>query len=177
MVAMWYPFEIDDEIASACLQGCRGRRLPGLYRQVLEMETGISDAPSGRRRDRIAWRGRWRRRRCRRTGAKLRLQGRDAGAQHLVLLARQPGHVLDRLELLALDQVEVPQPLLRLRLEHGVDLALDALRDASGIVHQAGDLVEETVAGLGHGQAPKTACLLPISKDGDRSEEHTSELQ
>ncbi len=59
-------------------------------------------------------------------------------------------------ELLALDQVEVAQPLLRLRLEHGIDFALDALCDAGGIIHQAGDLVEETVAGLGHGQAPET---------------------
>src|SRR5215471_6945511 len=121
------------------------------------METGISD-PSGRRRGRIAGRRRGRWWRCRRSGTKLRLQRGDAGPQHFAFLAREPGHVLDRLELLALDQVEVAQPLLRLRLEHGVDLALDTLRDAGRIVHQAGDLVEETVAGLGHRQAPKTAC-------------------
>src|SRR5262249_54817781 len=99
------------------------------------------------------------------TAGELRLQGREPGPQHLVLLTRQPGHILDRLELLALDQIEVAQPLLGLGLEHGIDLALDALRDTGGIVHQAGDLIEETVAGLGHGSAPETA--FTGMKNGD----------
>src|ERR1700676_2561456 len=38
--------------------------------------------------------------------AERRLQCRDAGLERFVFLARQAGHVLDRLEILALDQVE-----------------------------------------------------------------------
>jgi hypothetical protein len=37
--------------------------------------------------------------------AELRLQRDDPRLQRLVFLARQPGHVLDRLELLALDDI------------------------------------------------------------------------
>src|SRR5262249_37294281 len=43
-------------------------------------------------------------------------------------------------------------PPLGLVLEHSVELALDPLRDAGGVVHEAGDLVEEAVAGLSHGK-------------------------
>src|SRR5216683_6606694 len=82
--------------------------------------------------------------------AELGFQRRDARLQRLVLLARQPRHVLDRLELLALDDVEVAQDLFGLIADHGVDLTLDALGGAGGVVHQAPDLVEKPVAGLGH---------------------------
>ena len=54
---------------------------------------------------------------------ELGLQRRDTGLQRLVFLAREPGHLLDRLELLALDQIEVAQPFLRLGADQGVDLA------------------------------------------------------
>src|SRR6266540_5428316 len=99
-------------------------------------------------------RRRWRRGRRGRSvlpSGELRLQRRNAHLEQLVLLARDAGHVLDRLELLALDQVEIAQPLLGLVLEHGVELALDALGDAGGVIHQAGDFIEEAVGGLGHG--------------------------
>src|SRR5215472_16165470 len=81
---------------------------------------------------------------------ELRLEGSDARLQGLVLLAGKPRHVLDSLELLALDQVEIGEPALGLGAEHGLDLAADTLRDAGGIVHQPRNLVEEAVAGLGH---------------------------
>src|SRR5262245_14049297 len=141
-------------------QGCAG-----LYPQRVEMETEIRDQiRSGYRRRWISRRGRrWGR--CRWTSREPRLQGSEPGPQHLVLLTCQPGYLLDRLELLAFDQIEVAQPLLRLGLEHGVDLALDPLRDAGSIVHQARDLVEKAVAGLGHGSAPETA--VTSLKNGD----------
>src|SRR5580698_8433318 len=82
--------------------------------------------------------------------AQFGLQRRDPGLQRLVFLARQPGHVLDRLELLALDDVEVAQDLFSLVAYDGIDLALDALGGAGGVVHQAADLVEKPIAGLGH---------------------------
>ncbi len=59
---------------------------------------------------------------------ELGLQRCDPGLQRLVFLARQAGHVLDRLELLALDHVEVAQNALGLSAHHGVELALGALR-------------------------------------------------
>src|ERR1700704_5369514 len=82
--------------------------------------------------------------------AQFRFQRGDARFQGLVLLARQPRHVLDRLEFLALDDVEVAQEFFGLVADHRVDLALDALRGAGGVVHQAPDLVEKPIAGLGH---------------------------
>src|ERR1700675_48345 len=68
-----------------------------------------------------------------------------------ISLARQPGHVLDRLEILALDQVEIAQDALRLVAEQRLDLAPHALRGAGRVVHQPRDLVEKPVCGLDHG--------------------------
>src|SRR5580698_9602547 len=82
--------------------------------------------------------------------AQFGLQRRDPGLQRLVFLARQPGHVLDRLELLALDDIEVAQDFFGLVAHHGIDLALDTLGRAGGVVHQPADLVKEPIAGLGH---------------------------
>src|ERR1700686_356083 len=83
--------------------------------------------------------------------AECRLQRRDAGLERLVFLTRQAGHVLDRLEILALDHVEIAQDALRLVAEQRLDLAPHALRGAGGVVHQPRDLVEEPVRGLDHG--------------------------
>src|SRR6202140_3593792 len=83
--------------------------------------------------------------------AERRLQRRDAGLERFVFLARQAGHVLDRLEILALDHVEIAQDALRLVAEQRLDLAPHALRGAGGVVHQPRDLVEEPVCGLDHG--------------------------
>src|ERR1700690_1910063 len=82
--------------------------------------------------------------------AEFGLQHRDARLQRLVFLARQPRHVLDRLELLALDDVEVAQDFFGLIADYGIDLALDALGGSGGVVHQAPDLVKKPIAGLGH---------------------------
>src|SRR5450830_1379438 len=85
---------------------------------------------------------------------RLGLQRRDARLQGLVLLARQAGHFLDRLEFLALDHVEVAQDALGLGPEQSVEFAPHPLRDPGGIVHQARHLVKNAVAGLGHGLPP-----------------------
>src|SRR5215468_8299930 len=76
-----------------------------------------------------------------RRAAGLALQRRDPCLQRFVLLARKARHVLDRLELLALDHVEVAQDLFDLVAPERVDLALDALGCARGVVHQPSDLV------------------------------------
>src|SRR5262245_25503841 len=78
----------------------------------------------------------------------------DARLQRLVFLARQARHVLDRLELLALDDVEIAQEFFGLVAHHRVELALHALCRTRGVIHQATDLVEKPVVGLGHGETP-----------------------
>src|ERR1019366_5035627 len=98
--------------------------------------------------------------RRRRRDAELGFQHGDARLQRLVFLARQPRHVLDRLELLALDDVEVAQDFFGLIADHGVDLALDALGGARGVIHQTPDLVEKPIAGLGHLWGSPVGCEL-----------------
>src|SRR6185295_5926913 len=51
---------------------------------------------------------------------------------------------------LALDEVEVAQDAFGLVANDRIDLALDALGGAGGVVHQTADLVEKPIAGLGH---------------------------
>src|SRR5229473_1383503 len=93
--------------------------------------------------------------RRRRRNAEFCFQRRDARFECLVFLASQPRHVLDRLELLALDDIEVAQDFFGLIADHRIDLTLDALGGAGGVIHQAPDLVEKPIAGLGHlGESP-----------------------
>src|ERR1700736_1214194 len=99
--------------------------------------------------------------------AELGFQRTDARFQRLVFLARQPRHVLDRLELLALDDVEVAQKFFGLIAHQRIDLALDALGGARGVVHQAADLVEKTIAGLGHVNLRSTGQLAGKSDNGN----------
>ncbi len=87
---------------------------------------------------------------CVEAAAELCFQRGDARLQRFVLLARDPGHFLHRLEILALDHVEIAQDALGLALEQGVELAPHARSDAGGIVHQPRHLVENPAAGLGH---------------------------
>src|SRR6267154_3890960 len=79
------------------------------------------------------------------------LQFRQSGLESLVFFPRQARHLLDGLEFLALDQIEIPQPLLGLSLEQGIDLAPEPLGYAGGVVHQSRDLVEKAIGGLSHG--------------------------
>src|SRR3954453_18686696 len=65
--------------------------------------------------------------------AELAFQYGDTRLQQIIFLACDPRHVLDRLELLTLHNVEVAQDLLRLVADHRVDLALDALSRAGGV--------------------------------------------
>src|SRR6266851_5368731 len=100
--------------------------------------------------------------------AELGFQRRDARLQRLVLLARQPRHVLDRLELLALDDVEVAQDFFGLIADHRIDLTLDALGGTGGVIHQAPDLVEKPIAGLGHLKNLRSAANWKVwSDNGD----------
>src|SRR5262245_7070249 len=78
----------------------------------------------------------------------------DARLERLVLLARQPRHLLDRLELLALDQIEVAQDAFGLVANDGFDLTPHARGGACRVVHQPRDLVEEAVGGLRHHRFP-----------------------
>src|SRR3569832_128174 len=95
-----------------------------------------------------------------RTTAELGFERGNARLQRLVLLARQARHVLDRLELLTLDDVKIAQDLLGLIAHHGIDFALDALGGPSRVVHQTPDLVEKSIAGLGHPSPLQSACTV-----------------
>src|SRR5579859_1446609 len=76
------------------------------------------------------------RRRLRRRSAEFCLQRRYPRFQRLILLAREPRHVLYCLELLALDEIHVAQEFFGLVAPERIDLALDALGRAGGVVHQ-----------------------------------------
>src|SRR5579871_3915728 len=103
---------------------------------------------------------------------QLCLQRGDARLQRLIFLARQPRHVLDRLEFLALHDIEVAQDFFGLVAHEGIDLALDALGRPGRVVHQAANLVEKPITGLGHpstlrslNSANKTMAIpLPLFK-------------
>src|ERR1700682_6324866 len=101
----------------------------------------------------------------RRRNAEFCFQRDNARFKRLVFLARQPRHVLDRLELLALDDVEVAQDFFGLIADHRIDLALDALSGARGVVHQAPDLVEKPIAGLGHLGNLRSAANWKVKSD------------
>src|SRR5271165_4023599 len=91
------------------------------------------------------------------SGSDLGLQCRNPRLQSLVLLACRPRHVLDRLELVALDHVKLAQDAIGLIAEYGVELAPDPRSDARRIVHQPRYLVQEAIGGLGHIYVPCAA--------------------
>src|SRR6516162_4976971 len=143
---------------AASLQGCGGRGRGGLLapkggndKEMKELLFHLAPVAGRGEKTRLAL--------ClraagiRRAGrdAELALQHRDPRFQRLVLLARQARHVLDRLELLALDDIEVAQNLFGLVAPERIDLALDPLGCARGIVHQPSDLVEKPIGRLRHG--------------------------
>src|SRR5215471_1086727 len=78
----------------------------------------------------------------------------QASAELFVLLARLGGHLPHRLELLALDHVQLAQQALALGLYHGFEIAPHALGRAGRIGHELGELVKKPVVGLGHGACP-----------------------
>src|ERR1700719_4958776 len=144
--------------SAGSLQGCcsgHGRRAysgAGFEKQGMTAPGNSGRKPPGLTAARNAARCPSRRRIGRSAGlAKRSLQSGQACLERLVFLARQAGHVLDRLEFLALDHVEIAQDALRLVAKQRLDLAPHALRGAGGVVHQPRHLVEEPVCGLDHG--------------------------
>src|SRR5580698_10724268 len=109
--------------------------------------------------------------------AERRLQRGDACLVRLFLLARQAGHVLDRLEILALDHVEIAQNALRLVAEQRLDLAPHPLRGAGGVVHQPRDLVEEPVCGLDHGYLRTPGVPLDMPADNGDGAARSQEVR
>jgi hypothetical protein len=88
------------------------------------------------------------------TRPQLGLELDDARLQRLILFARQPRHVFDRLELLARNHLEIAQDAFGLMAKQRIDLAPHTLRDPGGVIHQARHLVKETVGRLYHGLSP-----------------------
>src|SRR5262245_32514953 len=82
------------------------------------------------------------------------LQRRNPCLERLVFLARQPGHLLDRLKFFTLDNVEIAQNAFGLTTEQGIELTPHPLRHPCGVIHQARHFVEKSVAGLGHASSP-----------------------
>jgi nitrite reductase/ring-hydroxylating ferredoxin subunit len=67
----------------------------------------------------------------------------DAHRQPFVLLARCLCHGADRLELLALHDVDVIEDALDLGLDQGIDLPAHALGGTGRIAHELGEFIEE----------------------------------
>src|SRR6266849_415510 len=105
------------------------------------MTRNLAGSPSGRRAP-----GRRRR--------ELGLQSGNASLERFVFLPRQPGHLLDGLELLAMDHVEIAQNPLRLGAQHCVEFPPHALSDAGRIVHQPGEFVVKSPRRLHHCGSP-----------------------
>src|SRR5271169_2545362 len=64
-----------------------------------------------------------------------RFERSNTALERLVLLARDARHILDRLEFVALDQIEVAQPPLRLGAEQRLELAPHTLRNTCRVIH------------------------------------------
>src|SRR5262249_23089639 len=79
------------------------------------------------------------------------LERREASTELFILLARLDRHLLDGLELLALDHVHLAQQALALGFHHGFKIAAHALCRTCRIGHELGKLVEKPAVGLGHG--------------------------
>src|SRR5262245_33617610 len=93
--------------------------------------------------------------------------------QALVFFARLCGHLLHRLELLALHDIEVAQQALALRPHQGFELAAHALRCPGSIRHQLGEFVEKAVVALSHARIRSPAgadalARLTMAGAGDR---------
>src|SRR5262245_3586290 len=125
----------------------QARAVPAVRRAYSEHDGERQETRAGTAREEKRWRRKWL---WVAAGAELGFERGDARLQGLVLLAREPRHLLDRLEFLALDHVEVAQDAVGLVAEHGIEFAPHARGDAGRVVHQPRHLVEETVAGLGH---------------------------
>src|SRR5215468_2729102 len=125
----------------------QARAVPAVRRAYSEHDGERQETRAGAAREEKRWRRKWL---WVAAGAELGFERGDARLQGLVLLTREPRHLLDRLEFLALDHVEVAQDAVGLVAEHGIEFAPHARGDAGRVVHQPRHLVEETVAGLGH---------------------------
>src|SRR6202051_3486458 len=82
---------------------------------------------------------------------ELRFQLSYPCGKPLVLVPGARRHLLDRLELLASDDVHARHHPLHLRAGEGLRFALGAVGEARGVGHKAREIVEEFALGLRHG--------------------------
>jgi len=102
------------------------------------------------------------------------LERRNASFERFVLLAGETGHIFDGFELLAPNNIEVPENAFCLAAEQRLELAPNALRNAGRIVHQTSNLVEEAIRRLDHvclrpepAKNPSPAWLAMLADNGD----------
>src|ERR1700728_226799 len=93
---------------------------------------------------------------------KLRLQRGDARLECFILLTGEPGHVLDGLEFLTLNDVEVAQNAFGLAAKQRLELSAHPLRHPGGVVHQPCRLIEEPVRRLHHDRLQKLRGKRPL---------------
>ena len=101
---------------------------------------------------------------------KPRFEHRDARLERFIVLARDSRHLLDGLELLALDHIEIAQKALRLVAEQRLEFTADALRNAGRIVHQPGNLSEKPIRRLHHARLRGLSlhpAPAPLRNNGD----------
>ncbi len=93
----------------------------------------------------------------------------DSRLKRLVFFARKPCHILNGLEILALDHIQLAQNTLCLGAKQRLEFPAHTLGDAGGIVHKPRHLIKKPVCGLYH-DCLNSAAARPLAMRNDNGD-------